>query len=174
LKQYDRSRRILEELIADEPIAEAYYWLAQVARKEEDWDRMERAIQKATVVEPENHNYRRIFFNLLKRKKKFESAELQLDLIINHSNRPSANLYNEKAWLRWKQKDYKGALKAWQSAIRLKSDSAAYYAQAAEAYLMLGNWSGAVSYYKIVTKLDPQNDRYTKRYREIMGSDSEG
>jgi tetratricopeptide (TPR) repeat protein len=111
---------------------------------------------------------------LLKRKKKFESAEWQLDLMIGNSEVASASLFDEKAWLRWKQKDYKGALKAWQSAIRLKSDSATYYAQAAEAYLMLGNWSGAVSYYKIFTKLDPQNDRYTKRYREIMGSDSEG
>jgi tetratricopeptide (TPR) repeat protein len=174
LKQYDLALQTIEELIAEEPTAEAYYWLAQVAGKEKNWDEMERAIQKATVLDPENHKYRRIFFKILKRQKKFENAELQLDLMIDRSEVASASLFDEKAWLRWKQKDYTGALKAWQSAIRLKSDNAAYYAQAAEAYLKLGNWSGAVSYYKIVTKLNPQNDRYTKRYREIMGSDSEG
>ena len=174
LKQYDQARRIIEELIADEPTAEAYYWLAQVARREKDWDRMERAIQKATVLEPENHNYRRIFFNLLKRKKKFESAELQLDLMIDNSEVPSAGLFNEKAWLRWKQKDYVAAVEAWQSAIRLKSDDAEYYARAAEAYVMIGDWSKAVEYYQKAAGLDPQNTQYKKRYREIMGNDVEG
>ena len=106
--------------------------------------------------------------------KKFASAEIQLDLIINHSNRPPASLYNEKAWLRWKQKDYEGAREAWQSAIRLKPDSAAYYAQAAEAYVMIGDWSKAVEYYQKAARLDPQNKQYKKRYQQIMGNDVEG
>jgi tetratricopeptide (TPR) repeat protein len=173
LKQYDQARRVIEELKADEPIAEAYYWLAQIARKEKDWDQMERAIQKATVLEPENINYRRIFFNLLKRKKMFESAELQLDLMIDYSEVASASLFDEKAWLRWRQKDYSAAVEAWQSAIRLKSDNAVYYARAAEAYVMIGDWSKAVEYFQKAAGLDPQNKRYKKRYQQILGSDSE-
>ena len=174
MKQYEQAHQIIEKLIADEPTAEAYYWLAQVRGKEGDWDQMERAIQKATVLEPENHRYRRFFFNLLKKKKKFESAELQLDLMIDNSEVPSANLFSEKAWLRWKQKDYVAAAKAWQSAIRLKSDDADYYARAAEAYVMIGDWPKAVEYYQKAARLDPQNTQYKKRYREILGSDSEG
>jgi tetratricopeptide (TPR) repeat protein len=174
LKQYDQARRILEKLIVDEPTAEAYYWLAQVARTEKDWARMERAIQKATVLEPENHRYRQIFFRLLKRMKKFESAELQLDFMIDNSEVASASLFDEKAWLRWKQKDYVAAVEAWQSAIRLKSDDAVYYARAAEAYVMIGDWSKAVEYYQKAAGLDPQNKQYKKRYQQIMGSDSEG
>jgi len=172
LKQYDQARRIIEELNTDYPTAEAYYWLARIAENEADWDQMELAIQRATVLEPENNHYRRIFLRLLKKLKKFETAEIQLDIIIDHSNRPAPELYNEKAWFRWQQKDYDGALEAWQSAIRLKSDSAAYHAQAAEAYLMLGDWSKAGAFYQKATILAPQNERYTKRYREIMGDDA--
>ena len=174
LKQYEQARRVIEQLIANEPTAEAYYWLSQVGRREKDWNRMERAIQKATVLEPENYNYRRIFFKLLKRKKEFESAELQLDLMIENSEAAPASLFDEKARLRWRQKDYTAAVEAWQSAIKLKPDNAVYYAGAAEGYVMIGNWSKAVEYYQKAAKLDPRNKRYKKRYREIMGNDAEG
>ena len=173
LKQFDQARRVLEELKTDKPSAEAYYWLAQIARNEKDWDRMERAIQKATALEPENINYRHIFFNLLKKRKKFESAELQLDLLIDYSETASASLFDEKAWLRWRQKDYSAAVEAWQSAIRLNSDAAVYYARAAEAYAMIGDWSNAVAYFQKAARRDPQNKQYKKRYREIVGDDSE-
>jgi len=39
---------------------------------------------------------------------------------------------------------------------------------------MMGDWSKAGEYYQKAAKLDPQNKRYNKRYRQIMGSDSEG
>ena len=174
LKQYDRARQVILELNGNEPIAEAYYWLSRISEQQNNWDQMELDIQKATVLEPENNHYRQIFFKLLKRMKKYESAERQLDLIIGYSDKPSASLYNEKAWLRWKQKDYGEAAKAWQLAIQLKSDSAVYYARAAEAYVMIGNWPQAVSYYQKATILDPHNQRYLKRYREILGNDAEG
>ena len=83
-------------------------------------------------------------------------------------------MYNEKALFRWKQKDYDGALEAWQSAIRLKPDRASYHAQAAEASIMIGNWLQAKTSYQKAIQLDPQNKRYIKRYREIMGNDAEG
>jgi len=173
-KRYDRARRVLEESNADEPTGEAYYWLAVVAEKQANWKQMELAIQKATVLEPENNHYRKLFFRLLKKMKKFDRAELQLGLIISHSDRPSANLYNEKAWLRWKKKDYNGARQAWQTAIRLKPDSAAYYAQSAEASIKVGNWMQAMSSYRNAIELDPHNKRYIKRYREIMENNTEG
>ncbi|CAB1060687.1 hypothetical protein D1BOALGB6SA_5454 [Olavius sp. associated proteobacterium Delta 1] len=173
LKQYDQARRIIEELNTDEPTAEAYYWLARIAKNQADWDQMEFAIQRATVLEPDNNHYRQIFFRVLKRMNKFESAETQLDFIINYSDKPSAELYSEKALFRWKQKDYEGALEAWQSAIGVKPDRAAFHAQAAEAYLMLGNWSRAGAFYQKATILDPKNKRYAKRYREIIGNDAE-
>ena len=63
--------------------------------------------------------------------------------MIEYADKPSAGLYNQKAWLRWNQKEYDTALQAWQKAIALKPDTAAYHAQAAEAYIKLGNLAKA-------------------------------
>jgi len=172
LKQYNQARQVLEALNSNESTAAAYYWLARIADKQGDWHEMELTIQKATVLEPENNHYRQIFFNLLKKMKRYESAEKQLDLMVGYSEKPSARLFNEKAWLRWKQKDYEAAAQAWQSAILIDSDSAAYYARAAEAYVKLGDWSKAVEFYRKATGLDPENKQYKKRYLQILGRDS--
>ncbi len=74
LKQYTQARRILTEQVEKRPDAAAYYWLARIARAEKDWDAMELAIQKATVLEPENSGYHQLFSQALKRKKKFKRA----------------------------------------------------------------------------------------------------
>ena len=74
LEQYTQAQRILTELVQKRPDATAYYWLARIAQAEKDWDAMELAIQKATVLEPENSGYHRLFSQALKRKKKFKRA----------------------------------------------------------------------------------------------------
>ena len=70
LKRHEQSRKILIDLNQKEPSAEAYYWLARIAEKEKDWDTMELAIQKATVLDPENGRYHQIFSQVLKWLKK--------------------------------------------------------------------------------------------------------
>ncbi len=72
LKQYTQTQRILTERVQKGPDAAAYYWFARIAEIENDWDSMELAIQKATVLEPENRVYQRLFSKALKRKKKFK------------------------------------------------------------------------------------------------------
>ena len=168
LKQYYQARRILEDLNAKELSAPACYWLARIAEKEKDWDRMELAIQKATVLDPENINYRRLFLSVLKRLKKYESAEKELERIIQYSEKPSAGLYSEKAQIKWIKKDYTGAVKDWQTAIRLKPDNAGFYARTAEAWIILGKWSLAVENYQKAVKLDPGNQKYQKRLLELQ------
>ena len=80
LKQYNQARRILTELVQKRPNAECYYWLARIAQAEKDWDSMELAIQKATVLEPENSGYHLLFSQALKRKKKFKRAAMEAGL----------------------------------------------------------------------------------------------
>jgi len=167
LKQYNQARRILEDLNAQELSATVCYWLARIAQLEKDWDKMELAIQKATVLEPDNIQYRRLFLSVLKRLKKIESAQRELELIIQYSDKPSANLFSEKAQIKWLRKDYSGAVKDWQAAIRLQPGSAGFYARTAEAWIMLGKWSLAVEYYQKAVKLDPDNQKYQKRLLEL-------
>ena len=75
LKRYEEARRVLTELNQIEPDAEAYYLLYKIAQLENDSDRMELAIQKATVHDPANSRYHLLFSQLLVRLKKYETAE---------------------------------------------------------------------------------------------------
>jgi len=167
LKQYNRARRILEEINLKESTAEAYYWLAHIAGKEKDRDSMELAIQKATVLDPSNSLYHLIFSQVLKRRNKLERAEREATLAIGHQTRPSAGLYNHRAWIRWSTRDYAGALRDWKSAIALKPDRASFYAQAAEACIKIGDLSRAMEYYQRAVDLEPGNEGYGKRYKAL-------
>ena len=58
---------------------------------------MELNIQKATVLDPSNMNYRQMFYGLLKRLGKHETAEREIDLMIQNSENPSPRLFDERA-----------------------------------------------------------------------------
>ena len=118
LKQYRKAQRILTDLNRRIPDAEAYYWLARIDEIEKDFDAMELHIQKATVLDPSNMNYRQMFYGLLKRLGKLETAEREIDLMIQNSENPSPQLFDERAKLRQNRKDYTGAVEDWKSAIR--------------------------------------------------------
>ncbi len=170
LKQYHHARRLLQDLNRKAPEAEAYFWLAHIAEVEKDWDSMELAIQKATTRDPENSRYHFIFSTLLIRRKKLERAEKEAMLAIKHSAKPSSRLFSHRARIRWSRKDYPGAAKDWESAIAVKPKDASLFAQAAEAYNKLGEWSRAITYYKQAMSLDSKNDAYRKRYDVIRGA----
>jgi len=167
LKQYNRARRILDEINRKEPTAEVWYWLARVAEAEQDWDRMELAIQKATVLDPSNSGYHFIFSQVLQRRNKLEGAEKEASRAIGYQAKPSPELYNHRGWVRWSMKDYPGAFRDWKSAIALKPDRAYYYAQAADACIKMENLPRAMYHYQKALELDPGNERYTKRYKEL-------
>jgi len=75
LKKYPEARDVLNQLNEKSPDAEVYYWLSRVAELEQDWDAMELAIQKATVLDPDNRTYHRVFSNVLRRLKKYDRAK---------------------------------------------------------------------------------------------------
>lgn len=170
LKQYKRAKQILMELNRQTPTAEAYYWLARIAEREKDWDQMELNIQKATVLEPSNINYRRTFYGLLKRLGKHGTAEKQIGLMIRHSDKPSPRLFDERAKLRIKRKDFLGAVTDWKEAITLAPANASLYAHVAEAYIELGDLSRTLEYYKKAIRLNPGNHGYVKKYNTLIES----
>lgn len=167
LKRYNQAQRILTDLNQNEPTAEAYYWLARIAETEKDWDGMELAIQKATVLDSENSGYHLMFSQVLKRVNKLDRAEKEAGLAIKHKAAPSPWLFNHRAWIRWSKHDYHGAVKDWRSAITLKPDNAAFYARIAEAYGNLGEWPLAADYYEKALKLDSENKRYREKVESL-------
>jgi len=169
LKKYAAAQQILLDQKQKDPTAEVYYWLARIAEIQKDWNRMELAVQKATVLAPNNLQYRRTFFKLLKRMGKHATAERELGLIIEYSPNPSSGLFDERARMRLKRKDYIGAINDWKEATRKAPHKAVYYAQAAEAFIKLGFWSQAVEYYEKAIKFEPNNKGYQKKYRQLKG-----
>ncbi len=166
-KEYDRAREILINVNKGEGNAEACYWLARIAEKEQDWDSMELLIQKATVLSPRNSSYHLVFSSLLVSLKKLERAEKEATLSLQYEAKPSPWTYNHRASIRWSMKNYEGAVQDWRAAISLKPDYAPFYAQAAQAYFELAFWPIAVEYYKKALELDPANEGYKKKYKEL-------
>ncbi len=130
---------------------------------------MELNIQKATVLEPSNIHYRRIFYGLLNRLGKYKTAEREIGLMIENSDRPSPRLFDERARLRLKHKNYTGAIEDWKAAIRFAPNQAAYHANIAEAYEKLGDLSPALEYYQKALKLNPGNKDYAGKYKKLKG-----
>lgn len=167
LKWYQEAREILMKLNHQEPMPEAYYWLARIAELEKNWDAVELAIQKATVLDPRNSNYHLKFSQVLKRLRKLERAEKEAALAIKYQVRPSPWFFNHRAWIRWTRQNYTGAIEDWKSAIKIKPDRADFHAHIAEAYRKLENPSLTMKYYQKAIRLDPDNERYSKKYSEI-------
>jgi tetratricopeptide (TPR) repeat protein len=169
LKQYQRAQRLLSDLIKQSPDAEAYFWLARISEIEKDDDAMELNIQKATVLDPSNIKYRQMFYGLLKRLGKLDTAEREIDLMIQNSDHPSPRLYDERAKLRRNRSEYLGAVEDWKSAIDLSPKTAAFHANIAEAYIKLGNLPQAQKYYQQAMQLDPGNKGYAGKYNKLKG-----
>jgi len=128
---------------------------------------MELAIQKATVLDPENSSYHLRFSRLLMRLRKLDRAEKEAGLAIRHAAKPSSGLFNHRAWIRWSRKDFHGALEDWVSAMTLEPEKARFYARAAEAHIRLGDLAHATEYYEKAIHLDPENRSYRKRCDQL-------
>jgi tetratricopeptide (TPR) repeat protein len=167
LNQYNQADWILERSNRKESTAKAYYWLAFIAEKKKDWDSMELAIQKATVLDPENSSYHLRFSKVLKQLKKLDRAEKEAGLAIKHAAKPSSGLFNYRASIRWTRKDFQGALEDWSSAMALAPENPSFYARSADAYMRLGDLEHATEYYEKAMNLDPENQSYRKRYDQL-------
>jgi tetratricopeptide (TPR) repeat protein len=169
LKQPDNAIQLLTDLLRQKPSGEGYYLLYQAAELKKDVDSMELAIQKACVLEPDNHLYRQYFFNLLRRLKRFKRLEGEITKVIERSGTPPAYYFDERAQLKMKQNHYLGAISDWQAAIRIDPNIDAYYYNTAEAYMKLGELKTAISYYKKAASVTPDNARYLNKIAELQG-----
>jgi len=167
-QQYPQAKQILMDLNRQESHAGSFYWLARIAKLEKDFDTMELAIQKATVLDPQNSQYHLLFSQVLKRLKKLERAEKEAGLALKHSSRPNPWLFNHRAWVRWSRQDYLGAVRDWQRAVRLKPDRADFYAHIAEGYRKEGQKALVKKYYQKALKLDPENQKYQKEINKLQ------
>ncbi len=120
LGSYKEAGLLLAELLQRQPLPEVHYWLARLAERQNDWDAMELAAQKATFLESENSEYHLTFSRALAQQKKFPAAEEEASKGIALLSSSSPWPYNQRAWLRWQRQDFAGAARDWQQALQLK------------------------------------------------------
>ncbi len=166
IKAYTEARYLLERLNRQRPTADAHYLLYKIAAHQGDQDRMELAIQKATVLEPDNSRFHYLFSRVLLDAGKIEAAEHAATRAIERSDKPNHRLFHYRAKLRTRMNDHSGALSDWETGITL-ADKAMYHAHAAEALLNLGRFDEALEHAAKAAALEPENPRYEKRHMEL-------
>jgi len=158
--QLEVAKARLERMIARKPTADAWYLLAILAEKEKDWDAMEIASQRATVLDSHNSHYHYYFCRALQRKKKHDQAETAITRAIEMAQKKNVGYYNHRAWIRWGLKNYPGAIEDWQQCLELKPDTGGYYFNIAKAYHQQKMDMDALSYAQRARELDPDNKTY--------------
>ena len=172
-KNYARSKQILDKIINLKPVAEAYYYLARIAQTEKDLNAMEQASLEAMALDPNNILYIQMLFSVYWQLDKLMLLETELNKAIERSETPSAWLFEARARLRSKRKDFSGAIKDWKVAIRLAPKRDYCYAQIAETYLKSGDINKASTYYHQAIQINPRNKNYPKRLKAIKAKASE-
>ena len=165
---FSEARDLLERLNRRRPTAEAHYLLYRIAKAQKDLDRMELAIQKATVLDPRNSRYHTLFSRVLRRAGKLEEAERAATRALEQSSKPSPGLHHHRATIRRSLNDLSGALSDWNAAMALAPGKAAYHAHAAEALVQLARFDQALGYAAKAAALEPENERYQKRYAKLQ------
>ncbi|MCP3892700.1 MAG: hypothetical protein GY702_28065 [Desulfobulbaceae bacterium] len=94
LEDFETAKENLHTINRDKPSPEAYYLLAEVARKERDWDAMELSIQRATVLDPKNGRYYKILADALIYQKKYRPAAKYMQKAL--ANDPENTTYRKK------------------------------------------------------------------------------
>lgn len=148
--------------------AEKFYSLAQIYQHQEDWDNMELSIQRATLLSPENDRYFSLFALSLSKQGKYLQAEAAMDDTIAKSDKPNRWYYNQRGWVRWNQKNYKGALDDWLESIKLESERADFYHYASIAYQKLGDLKQAEKYAEEAIKRSPENENYLNHLQQLQ------
>jgi len=150
----------LIKITAAKPHAPAYYTLARIAAKEKDWSQMETAIQKASLLEPSNLTYYNLLVQALMNQKKYTHAEEIYTKAIAHAPLDNPWVYNNRARLRWKLKQYKKAAQDWEKAFAIKPDQSDFPYRIALALEQQGQFKQALTFAQKALALAPDNKTY--------------
>lgn len=148
------------------PHAPAYYLLSEIARKQKNWDLMERSIQKATRLDPDNAHFHYRFSQALYYQKKLAHAEEQAAKAIKYAPE-NPWYYNFRANIRWRQHKYPAAAQDWEKAFALKPDRSDFPYKTALAYKHLGQFKKATAFIQKALALAPDNKKYQTLHAQV-------
>ena len=148
--------------------AEALRSLAELARREKNWDAMELTAQRTTVIEPKNSGNFYLFAQALRAQKKYHQAVVAMDEAIATATKEDPSLYNFRAWNRWDDNRLEEARADWLKAIELLPGNAYFYRSLAMTYEKEGARLQAVAAMKKAVALAPGNVDFVKKLQELQ------
>lgn len=158
--KFELAKSLLNRLNEDRPEARAYDLLAQVNQKQNNWDAMELAAQKATMLAPENAAYWIRFSMSLVPQKKYSRADAAATKAIALLNQPTFWYYGHRAGIRKELGRYRDAVRDWKKALEIKPDHANYQYSIAQSYHKLGKTDQALAAINQAIGLKPENQTY--------------
>jgi len=165
--QDDLARGHLAQITERRYQAEGYALQAKLAARVKDWDEMEVAAHQATVLEPANDGYHRLFIEALKKQKKLDAAERAATRAIDVATAPNPFRYSSRAWIRMSLQDYPGAEEDWQYSVRLaphRPEFVYYLALVAEKKL---DYPSALRQARLALQLAPDNRQYQEKVKAL-------
>jgi len=147
--------------------AEALRSLAELARRDKNWDAMELAAQRATVIEPKNSDNFYLFAQALRPQKKYRQAVVAINNAIAVAAKEDPWLYSFRAWTHWDDNKFEAARADWMKAIQLLPDNAYFYQWLGMAYEQEGDKLQAVTAMKKAVALAPGNADFFKKLEEL-------
>lgn len=147
--------------------AQSLYIQAQIAKQKEDWDAMELTAQKATALDPTKAQYHSLFIQSLEKQRKWQPAESAAVTALQ-SVPDNPWLYNKRAWLRWRLKDYQGAMEDWDEAVKISPQNADFHYYLAGGLEKIDKLDKAIIEIQKAIKLKSDNPKYQKKYQELQ------
>ena len=168
MDQYELARAHLNQVDEVKYQAEAMYQLALISQKLKDWDGMELASQRATMLESSNSGYHALFAQSLRNQRKNASAEEAMTRALATAKTEDPWQYTLRGWTRFDQNNIEGARQDWQKAVALAPTVGHFYRYLSLTYAKEGDWLAALKYLKKAVELNPENNDYRKALQELQ------
>lgn len=160
MKQYDRAEEILKGMIASKPDPEAHALVAEIARRQKDWDEMEVSAQQAVRLDQDNAGHYYTLARSLYYQKKYERAEKEISSAIEYASGENPWYYHFRARIRWVRKEYAPAVSDWEKAFDLKPDRSDFAYRIALGCEKLAAFDKALTYVGKALALAPGDEKY--------------
>ena len=148
--------------------AEALRSFANLAQRDKNWDAMELAAQRATVINPKNSDNFYLFAQALRPQKKYRQAAEAMDKAIAVATKQNPWMYSFRAWNRWDDNNLEGARADWLKATQLLPDNAYFYRWLSMTYEKEGAKTQAISALKKAVALAPREGDFMKKLQELQ------
>ena len=167
LEEFAQAQTLLSQIKSVKYQAEALHVLADLGRKTKDSDMVELALQRATMLDQKNSQYRYEFAQILHQEKKYILAEEEINKAIEYAPQEDPWKFSLRGVIRLSRDNFDGARQDWQHAIKLSPQTGHFYRYLASVDEKEGNKVQAIKHLRKAVQLNPENAEYQSRLHQL-------